>query len=189
VAHVVVKNRRLAAENSKWQVYFDHVTDGHGNEVSDYLVLQARDHGHDLITGVAVLPLIHGQFVLVRSYRHALGAELWEAPRGFIDAGEIPAAAGLRELTEETGLTCAPEHLISLGSYAPEASTIAARCALFVATRCEGVPRARRDELGLNAWRLIEPLAMAALVAGGAIEDPSTLIAYYRFCALPHTLP
>jgi 8-oxo-dGTP pyrophosphatase MutT (NUDIX family) len=184
MAPVVLKERRLAAQNSKWQVFLDHVRDGDGNEVTDYLVLEGRHQCHDLIAGIAVLPVLDQQFVLVRSWRHALGAELWETPRGFVDSGEMPAVAALRELTEETGLTCAPEHLIALGTFAPEASTIAVRCALFAATQCEGVPRLRKDELGLNAFRLVEAEPMADMVANGTIEDPSTLIAYYRFCAL-----
>ncbi len=36
---VTVKGRRLAAANSKWKVYFDHIVDRRGNEVLDYLVL------------------------------------------------------------------------------------------------------------------------------------------------------
>ena len=41
--------------------------------------------------------------VLVRQYRHPLGAFTWEVCAGGIDAGESPHAAALRELREETG--------------------------------------------------------------------------------------
>ena len=44
-----------------------------------------------------------GTIVLVRQYRFAVEATLWEAPAGMIDPGEDPAAAALRELREETG--------------------------------------------------------------------------------------
>ena len=50
-------------------------------------------------------------------------------------------STGLRELAEETGLTCAAEHLIPLGSYAPEVSTIAA--APFCGNTMRGRSRAR----------------------------------------------
>jgi ADP-ribose pyrophosphatase len=43
------------------------------------------------------------RIVLVRQYRHAIGAPSWEVCAGGIDPGETPEAAALRELREETG--------------------------------------------------------------------------------------
>ena len=137
-------DRRRVAANSKWQVFLDHLADGHGNEVLDYLVLESLEPRPENITGICVLPILHGQFVLIRSYRHALATQLWEMPRGFLDAGETPAQAARRELTEETGLTCSKEDLVPLGFYAPEASTMAARGGLFVARNCTGILAHRR---------------------------------------------
>lgn len=166
-------------------MFLDHIVDGFGNEVPDYLVVEGQHPLDDGITGIALLAQIDGRFVLLRAYRHALGRSIWDLPRGFIDAGETPADAAVRELTEETGLRCSPENLVSLGAYTPEPGTMAVRAALFAATHCEGPPRQAQDELGLQSLHLIEPDKMAALVASGEIEDAGTLIAYYRFCALP----
>lgn len=44
-----------------------------------------------------------GRFVLVRQLRFGIAAETIEPAGGLVDAGEVPAAAGLRELREETG--------------------------------------------------------------------------------------
>jgi 8-oxo-dGTP pyrophosphatase MutT (NUDIX family) len=183
VAPVICKARRLAVENSRWRVYLDHIADANGNEVPDYLVITGHHPAPGNVTGVAVLPVLQGNFVLLRSYRHALGREVWELPRGFIDEGETPADAALRELKEETGLVCAAEDLIPLAFYAPEAATMAARGALFAATRCQGVPKPGSGELGLDRLQLFTPEAMAALVAGSDMEDAGTLIAYYRYQA------
>jgi 8-oxo-dGTP pyrophosphatase MutT (NUDIX family) len=183
MAPVTIKGRRVAAANSKWHVFFDHVADARGNEVLDFLTIEAIGVRPDRITGICVLPVIDGKFVLLRTHRHALNSENWEAPRGFIDADETPAAAALRELTEETGLTCPPEALVPLGLYAPEPSTMAARGALFAATRCEGVLRQSTDEIGLGGPQLIEPDVMAKLASDGSIEDAGTLIAYFRLGA------
>jgi 8-oxo-dGTP pyrophosphatase MutT (NUDIX family) len=179
-----VKGRRLAAANSKWQVYFDHLADARGNEVRDYLVIESPHPRADRITGIGVLPLLDGQFALINCHRHAVGSDLWESPRGFIDPGESPAEAALRELTEETGLVCSPDDLIPLGFYAPEPSTLAARGALFAARRCRGQLRPPADEIGLGALRLFDAGEMAELAARGGIEDAGTLVAYYRYCAL-----
>lgn len=181
---VVQKDRRLAATNSRWRVYFDHLSDSGGNEVQDYLVLEGHHPRADRVTGVDVLPIFGDKILLLRVYRHPLGRELWEVPRGFIDEDESPAEAALRELTEETGLNCATRDLIALGTYAPEPSTMAARGALFVASRCEGVPRRPSDELGIDAFALFDESDIERLIAAGEIAQAGTLILYYRYCAL-----
>ncbi len=183
MAPVTVKGRRLAAANSKWKVYFNHIADARGNEVLDFMTVEAPAARLDRMIGICVLPMIDGQFVLLRCYRHSLGSVGWEAPRGFIDPGETPSAAALRELTEETGLSCPPDALVPLGSYAPEPSTMAARGALFAATRCHGSLRAPTDEIGLGSLHLFDTMNMAKLASEGGIEDAGTLIAYFRLCA------
>jgi 8-oxo-dGTP pyrophosphatase MutT (NUDIX family) len=175
----------MMAANGKWDVYFDHLADGRGNEVADYLVIEGPLNRPDRVTGVCVLPVLDGRFVLLNCYRHALRSHAWEAPRGFIDAGESPHQAALRELTEETGLTCSPSDLVPLGLYAPEPSTIGGRGLLFGALTCTGTLRPPGDEIGLNAIREFDPPSMAAMVADGDIEEAGTLIAYYRLAALP----
>jgi ADP-ribose pyrophosphatase len=184
MSSVTLKGRRIAAANTKWKVHLDHLVDERGNEVEDYLSLAPSESRPNQVTGVAVLPVLDDGFLLIRSYRHALGTELWEVPRGFCDTGETAAQAALRELTEETGLVCAPADLVMLGHYAPEASTIGGRGALFAATRCVGPPRQATDELGLGRLEFVTRPRMEALIATGEIEDAGTLIVYYRFRAL-----
>src|ERR1700712_3519385 len=164
VPNITLKQRHLAAANSKWRVYLDHIVDEHGNEVPDYLIIEGQGASPDRITGIALLAEIEGQFVLVRSYRHALGSTIWDLPRGFIDPGENAADAALRELTEETGLRCAPHNLISLGVCAPEPGTTSVRAALFASIHCTGTAHQARDELGLESIHLIDCDKMAELV-------------------------
>jgi ADP-ribose pyrophosphatase len=54
---------------------------------------------------VAALPVRDdGRIVLVRQYRYAVNAAVWELPAGRLDPGEDPTAGARRELEEETGL-------------------------------------------------------------------------------------
>jgi ADP-ribose pyrophosphatase len=57
-----------------------------------------------------------GRVALVRQYRHAVGAYLWELPAGLVDVdGEDDAQAALRELVEETDCSAGSlEHLLDL---------------------------------------------------------------------------
>jgi ADP-ribose pyrophosphatase len=53
---------------------------------------------------VVVLPILpDGRVLLIRQYRHAARAFLWELVAGRIDEGESPRKAAARELIEETG--------------------------------------------------------------------------------------
>jgi ADP-ribose pyrophosphatase len=54
---------------------------------------------------VVVLPLVSDdEILMIRNFRHALDAELWELPAGTLDQpGEPPETAAARELEEEAG--------------------------------------------------------------------------------------
>src|SRR5262245_59694517 len=54
---------------------------------------------------VACLPVhADGRVVLVRQYRYAVQASVWELPAGRLDPGETPEEGARRELEEEVGL-------------------------------------------------------------------------------------
>jgi len=176
----VLRSRRLALENSKWKVYYDEI-EGNGVTVSNYIVLGGQTQRPDFVTGACVLPIYQDKIVLMRAYRHPMAEFGWETARGFVDEGEEPAQAAMRELAEETGLGCAPEHLTFLGLVAPEVSTFIAKGALFLAEHCYPVSERDQDEPGLGAifyFTLPEALALAE---SGEIQDVCTLIALYRF--------
>ena len=53
--------------------------------------------------GSAVLPLLNGQVVLVRHFRHATRQWMLEIPRGAIESGQTPEGTAHREIKEEIG--------------------------------------------------------------------------------------
>jgi NUDIX domain len=103
----IVKARRQVAANRVFDIFFDHLLEPPHREVADFLVVQPKSIDAGGITGVCVLPVVGDNVALVDCYRHPLAQMSLEAPKGFIDAGETPARAALRELGEETGLSCA----------------------------------------------------------------------------------
>jgi ADP-ribose pyrophosphatase len=70
---------------------------GEGGRPHDVEVVE-----HSEAVVVIVRPRPH-EMVLVRQYRHPLGAMSWEAVAGGMDPGETPIEAAARELREETG--------------------------------------------------------------------------------------
>ena len=66
---IEVIGRRLACENTKFFVYFDHVVVKAGSEVLDYLVVAPKNAEENLVTSEAILSVLDGQIGLIRIYR------------------------------------------------------------------------------------------------------------------------
>jgi ADP-ribose pyrophosphatase len=178
---IVLKARRAVFENSKFHVYADWITDGGNLQVKDYLVVAPRVTSGDLITGVTVLPIWNDRIVLLRTFRHAVGRETLEGARGFVDAHETPAEAAARELAEETGLVTTPDKLVPLGFCAPEASTLAARVALFAAPDCQMTGVRNDDEIGLGRQETLTLAEAETLVRNMQLEDVTTELCLHRY--------
>lgn len=172
---VTLLQRRKAAGNSKWTIYYDDIRGAKDIEVKNYIVMQPPSGRTDRITGVSILPLIGEQIVLLRAYRHPIEEFTWEVPRGFVDDGEEPASAALRELREETGLACAPADLVPLGLFTPEASTIIGKGALFLARNCVPVGQPVEDEPGLGSLHRFNHAEIGGMLRRNEIQDASTL--------------
>jgi ADP-ribose pyrophosphatase len=100
--------------NVKYQNKFYRVIQKDHYEYIDY----GRPH-----SGVIIIPYLMdtGEVVLVRNFRFPLQKEMRELPRGFIDNGETPVQAALRECLEETGYQGREENFQVLGFLAPDA--------------------------------------------------------------------
>ena len=77
---------------------------------------QSPQHFHIITDNSTIVPFISNDEILViKSYRDLVNSIQIEAPSGYIEDGEDPAEAALRELREETG--CRTNRIFSIGSY------------------------------------------------------------------------
>ena len=118
-----------------------------------------------------------GAITLVRQYRAALDADVWEIPAGLRDvAGEPTDITASRELVEEAGLQAGHlEHLVTFHNspgFSDEAVVV------YLATDLTDVPVDRQspeeEHMTLARVSLAEALAM---VDDGRITDAKTVIA------------
>ena len=172
--------RRLACENSRFTVYLDRIRTSAGYEVPDYLVVAPKVVAKNLSSGVAILPCYRGKIGLVHLYRHPVGEEVWEMPRGFLDADESPSTSALRELEEETGLTCSQKYLLDLGTVMPEAGILRGRVHLFAALECQKIREFPGEEIGHRDFRWFTGEEISGLLRSSSIEDATTIAALYK---------
>jgi len=94
---------------------------------------------------VAILALDDEDRVLmIRQYRHPVGATLWEIPAGLRDvAGEALVETARRELLEETGYRAATWHVLADFVTSPGITT--ERLRIFLARNLTVVPPAERE--------------------------------------------
>ncbi len=128
---------------------------------------------------VAVVPLTSDDRVLmVRQFRHAVGAELLELPAGTLESGETPEACARRELAEEVGR--AARLWERLASFYTAPGVLSEEMHVFLARHL--VPAAaEREEEDLRVESL--PLAEARRqIDMGEIRDAKSIVGILLAC-------
>jgi ADP-ribose pyrophosphatase YjhB (NUDIX family) len=174
------KGRRQVFANSRFTVYSDCIADG-TTEVPDFMVVEPHTARADFLTGVAIVPLREGRILLLRHWRHVVSEPVWELPRGFVDRGEEPTAAALRELAEETGLVCAREKLVDLGTFLPDPGILRARVAVVAATECEPGNGRLDDEIGIEDRVWFPEEEVRRMLRDGTLQEGASCVALYRY--------
>lgn len=126
--------------------------------------------------GVAVLPLLGSDVVLVEHFRHATRAWHWEIPRGGGTAGLTDKDNAAKELKEELGSV--PRELIELGTLHPDTGILAQAVALYAA-RIDEVGKVPRGE-GIRRARAFNFTEAERMAGQGLITDAFTIAALFR---------
>jgi len=131
------------------------------------------------IGAVCVLPLTdEGEVVLERQYRYPFHEVLTEIPAGKLDApDEDPREAALRELREETGISC--RELIDLGDFYGSPAILGERIRMFVARGLTFGERELDEDEFLNVFRMPLDKAVEEVMAG-RVPDAKTQVAILR---------
>ena len=116
-----------------------------------------------------------GKVILIRQYRHAIDAYLWELPAGSVDEGESPEAAARRECHEEIGLV--PQTIVRLSAMYPTPGYCDEEMVFF---RCSGLEKtdeqAHVDEDEDIEARTFEVRDAREMVRRGEIVDMKTVV-------------
>lgn len=72
-----------------------------------------------------------GELLMIKRHRFIVDADLWELPGGYVDEGEDPEVAALRELVEETGWSA--QQLEVLAKYQPMVGLADHECWVYLA--------------------------------------------------------
>ena len=134
---------------------------------------------------VVVLPVFpDGTALLVRQYRHAAGAYLWELVAGSLDKpGESVAAAAKRELIEEAGYTA--RRWRKLLDYFPSPGLLSERMHIFLATDLTAGVAQPEDDERITArrfrWQEIDRMIQSGTISDG--KSLAGLLYYLRFVA------
>ena len=134
------------------------------------------------VDAAAAVPLLpDGRVVLVEQWRHAVGQALLEIPAGLVEAGEQPAAAMQRELSEEIKYTAGRLELLFSIYLAPGYSQELIH--IFLAEDLQPA-EARSDDDEILRIRAV-PLAEAvAACLRGEIADAKTITGLLAVAAL-----
>jgi ADP-ribose pyrophosphatase len=116
-----------------------------------------------------------GKVILVRQYRYAVNAFLWELPAGSVDEGESPEEAARRECHEEIGLL--PSTVVRLTALYPTPGYCDEEMVFFRLSGLEKTDeKAAVDEDEDIGSKVFELRDARDMVRSGEIQDMKTLV-------------
>lgn len=162
-----------------WRPYMtlreDRVRLPNGVELDRYFVFEYPDWA-------SVIALTKtGHFVMIRQYRHGIGAVHYELPAGVIDPGETPLESARRELLEETGYGGGQWQTFMALSANPATHTN--RCHILLATGVEPVQAPAPDASEELRVHLLGPEEVRNALLNGEVAQSLHAAALWRWLA------
>jgi 8-oxo-dGTP pyrophosphatase MutT (NUDIX family) len=116
-----------------------------------------------------------GKVILIRQYRYAVNAFLWELPAGSVDEGESPEEAARRECHEEIGLV--PSTIVRLSAMYPTPGYCDEEMVFFRLSGLEKTDeKAEVDEDEDIESKVFDLADARDMVRSGEIRDMKTLV-------------
>jgi ADP-ribose pyrophosphatase len=165
-----LKTSKKVYSNYYMELYEDKL-DLNGRE-KVYLRGKRRDYS-------TIVPFIsQNEILMIKSYRHLVDSMQLEVPSGYIEQGESPEQAAIRELEEETGYKA--KRMIPVCKYTVDYSMFEQTGNVFVAYDLarEGntnFGRMEKIELAINPIEEIQEL-----LYNGTILNAASIVALYR---------
>lgn len=130
--------------------------------------------------GVAIVPVVDHNVILIRQFRIAIGRELLELPAGLLETGEEPGACARRELEEEIGYRAA--ELTPLASYFSSVGFADERMHIFLAMEPEKITRRLQPEEHIQ--EVILPIELIRQkLSRREFEDAKTIVGLHELLA------
>lgn len=125
----------------------------------------------------AIVPLTQdGRVVMLKQYRHAIGAYIWEIPAGTFNGQEDPLVCARRELTEETGYRA--ETWERLGSVTPVPGYSDERIQIYLARELTPASQHLDKDEFLEVHTI--PLThVVQMIVAGEIQDAKTVMGIF----------
>lgn len=130
--------------------------------------------------GVAIVPIVDDNVILIQQFRIAVEREVLELPAGLLEPGEEPIQCAARELEEELGYRAG--NLIPLASYFSSVGFSNERMYIYLAIQPEKTQLRRDPEERLREI-FLPTETIAERLAAGAFEDSKTIIGLREFLA------
>ena len=153
---------------------------------SDQVISPRTQHAHDVYVidcpnWVNVIAVTSDrQLVMIEQYRHGSTTIELEIPGGMIDVKDVsPAAAGVRELREETGYEGENPRLI--GQILPNPAIMSNTCFTVMVENCRCLHPVQFDHGEDLVTRLVPIADLPQLVATGKIQHSLVVVALYYF--------
>jgi ADP-ribose pyrophosphatase len=140
----------------------------HGRESTQEVVRHSKS--------AVLLPIPEpGHVILIRQYRYAVNAWMWELPAGSVDEGETPEQAAVRECHEEIGQV--PATVVRLAALLPTPGYCDEEMVFFrVSNLEESADTAAVDEDEDIESRVFEVREAREMVRRGEIVDMKTIV-------------